>query len=49
MCGLLLLLFGVNYPNCVVEILWLVLNDLCTESLREGLKFVFIPSIIPGD
>ena len=31
--------------NIVVEILWLMLNDLCAESLRDRLEFVFSPDV----
>ena len=34
--------------NCAEEILWLVLNDLCAESLGDGLEFVFSLDIIPS-
>ena len=37
----------VKYFYCAVEKLCLVLNDLCTEYLRDGLEFVFSPFIIP--
>ena len=35
--------------NCAVEILRLVLNDLCAEQLRDELEFVFSPDIISRD
>ena len=31
--------------NIVVEILWLMLNDLCAESLRDRLEFVISPDV----
>ena len=36
------------WNNCAVEILWLVLNDLCAEELRDRLEFVFNPDVTPS-
>ena len=37
-----------KYLNCTIEILWLVLDDFCTKWLRDGLRFVFSPDVIPS-
>ena len=40
-------LYVAKYANCVVEALWLVLNDLCAEYVRDEMKFVFFsPDLI---
>ena len=36
----------VKYFNCAEGKLRLFLNDLCAESLRNGLEFVFSPDVI---
>ena len=35
--------YAVKYFNDAVKMLWLVLNDLCAELLRDGFEFVFSP------
>ena len=34
--------------NCAVEILWLVLNNLSAEKLRDRLKYVLSPDVTPN-